>query len=91
LIFDTKGADCAEKGIESEIIVKRTSLLALAIADVVLINIQYESISHEIGSGFELLKVIFEVILELYGLPTKKKLLFVVRDFNFEEYDIEIT
>ena len=52
LVFDTEGNDSAERGDQSQIIENRTSLFALAIADVVLINIKYDDITRNIGSGF---------------------------------------
>ena len=59
-----------------------TSLFALAIADVLLINMWTTDIGRYGASNYGLLKVIFEVNLKLFGQSSAKKLLFVLRDFD---------
>jgi len=59
-----------------------TSLLALAIADVLLINMWTTDIGRYGASNYGLLKVIFECNLKLFGQSSAKKLLFVLRDFD---------
>jgi protein SEY1 len=59
-----------------------TSLFALAIADVLLINMWTTDIGRYGASNYGLLKVIFEVNLKLFDQKSSKKLLFVLRDFD---------
>lgn len=42
----------------------------------------YTDIGRYGASNYGLLKVIFEVNLKIFGQQSKKKLLFVIRDFN---------
>lgn len=59
-----------------------TSLFALAIADVLLINMWTTDVGRYGASNYGLLKVIFEVNLKLFGQSSAKRLLFVIRDFD---------
>ena len=59
-----------------------TSLLALAIADVLLINMWTTDIGRYGASNYGLLKVILECNLKIFGQSSAKKLLFVIRDFD---------
>lgn len=56
--------------------------MALAIADVLLINMWTTDIGRYGASNYGLLKVIFECNLKLFGQSSAKKLLFVIRDFD---------
>jgi hypothetical protein len=67
-----------------------TSLFALAIADVLLINMWTHDIGRYGASNYGLLKVIFEVNLKLFGQSSDKKLLFVLRDFDSRGNNFEI-
>ena len=57
-------------------------MFALAIADVLLINMWTTDIGRYGASNYGLLKVIFEVNLKLFDQKSSKKLLFVLRDFD---------
>jgi hypothetical protein len=57
-------------------------LFALAMADVLLINMWTTDIGRYGASNYGLLKVIFEVNLKLFDQKSSKKLLFVLRDFD---------
>lgn len=59
-----------------------TSLFALAMADVLLINMWTTDIGRYGASNYGLLKVIFEVNLKLFDQHSSKKLLFVLRDYD---------
>ena len=59
-----------------------TSLFALAMADVLLINMWTTDIGRYGASNYGLLKVIFEVNLKLFDQKSSKKLLFVLRDYD---------
>ena len=60
-----------------------TSLFALAMADVLVINMWTTDIGRYGASNYGLLKVIFEVNLKLfYQAHSAKKLLFVLRDYD---------
>jgi protein SEY1 len=81
LILDIEGTDSKERGDAHLTFEQTTSLFALAMADVLLINMWYTDIGRNSGSNFGLLKVIFECNLKLFGQSTSKKLLYVIRDF----------
>jgi protein SEY1 len=82
LVFDIEGTDSKERGEQRMTFEQTTSLFALAIADVLLINMWTTDIGRYGASNYGLLKVIFEVNLKLFGQSSAKKLLFVLRDFD---------
>ena len=67
LIFDIEGTDSKERGEQRMTFEQTTSLFALAIADVLLINMWTTDIGRYGASNYGLLKVIFEVNLKLFG------------------------
>jgi hypothetical protein len=67
LILDIEGTDSKERGDSHLTFEQTTSLFALCLADVLLINMWYTDIGRMAGSNFGLLKVIFECNLKLFG------------------------
>ena len=81
--MDLEGSDGRERGEDDTNFERQSALFALAVADVLLINIWCHDIGREQGSGKPLLKTIFHVNLKLFSPePTRRKtvLLFVLRD-----------
>ena len=66
-----------------------TSLFALAMADILVINMWTQDVGRHTGSNYGLLKVIFEVNLKLFKQESEKKLLFCLRDFNHHASNFE--
>ena len=58
-----------------------TSLFALAIADVLIINMWAVDVGRSDASNYEILRDIFKVNMRLFDQKTAKKFLFVIRDF----------
>jgi hypothetical protein len=67
LVFDIEGTDSKERGEQRMTFEQTTSLFALAIADVLLINMWTTDVGRYGASNYGLLKVIFEVNLKLFG------------------------
>ena len=72
-----------------------TSLFALFISDVLIINMWTHDVGKHEAANYSLLEVIFEVNLKLREQHFSKKLLFVLRDFdeqtgNFESITAEL-
>lgn len=86
LIFDIEGTDSRERGDDRMTFEQTTSLFALALADVLIINLWTTDVGRYQASNYGLLKVIFEVNLKLFAQSqSQKKLVFVLRDFNPHE------
>ena len=79
-ILDIEGADSEERGDQRSTFEQTTSLFALALADVLMINLWHTDIGRYHAGSLGLLSVIFEVNLKLFGEQYKKKILFIVRD-----------
>ncbi|GLT59121.1 hypothetical protein SLA2020_319580 [Shorea laevis] len=77
--MDLEGTDGRERGEDDTTFEKQSALFALAIADVVLINMWCHDIGREQAANKPLLKTVFQVMLRLFS-PRKTTLLFVIRD-----------
>jgi len=82
LLLDIEGTDSKERGEQRMTFEQTTSLFALAMSDVLLINMWTTDIGRYGASNYGLLKVIFEANLKLFQQESSKKLLFVLRDYD---------
>ncbi|XWS12279.1 hypothetical protein CRYUN_Cryun37aG0075900 [Craigia yunnanensis] len=77
--MDLEGTDGRERGEDDTTFEKQSALFALAIADIVLINMWCHDIGREQAANKPLLKTVFQVMTRLFR-PRKTTLLFVIRD-----------
>lgn len=61
LVLDLEGSDGRERGEDDTNFERQTALFALAVADVLLVNVWCHDIGREQGSGKPLMKTIFQV------------------------------
>ena len=80
LILDIEGTDSVQRGEQRNIFEQTVSMLALALADVVLINIWMKDIGRYNGANYGLLEVLLECNLKICGQQSKKTMCFVIRD-----------
>ncbi|XP_011003575.1 PREDICTED: protein ROOT HAIR DEFECTIVE 3 homolog 2-like [Populus euphratica] len=81
IAMDFEGTDSNQRGEDDTAFEKQSTLFALAIADVVLINMWYKDIGLENAASRPLLKTVFQVMKRLFK-PRKKTILFVLRDHS---------
>lgn len=67
LIMDLEGSDGRERGEDDTNFERQSALFALAVADVLLINVWCHDIGREQGSGKPLMKTVFQVRRALSG------------------------
>ncbi|CAI9090467.1 OLC1v1025244C1 [Oldenlandia corymbosa var. corymbosa] len=80
IVMDLEGTDSRERGeVDDATFEKQSALFALAIADVVIINMWCHDIGREHAANKPLLKTVFQVMMRLFS-PRKTTLLFVIRD-----------
>ncbi|XP_058073929.1 protein ROOT HAIR DEFECTIVE 3-like [Magnolia sinica] len=79
LVMDLEGTDGRERGEDDTAFEKQSALFALAVSDIVLINMWCHDIGREQAANKPLLKTVFQVMLRLFS-PRKTTLLFVIRD-----------
>jgi hypothetical protein len=65
IVVDLEGTDSREHG-EQQDFERKTSLFALAVAEILLINLWEHSIGLYHGANYGLLKTVFEVHLQLF-------------------------
>lgn len=81
-ILDVEGSDGVERG-EDQDFERKAALFALAVSEVLMINLWEQQIGLYQGNNLGLLKTVFEVNLSLFGISHEKRkmlLLFVIRD-----------
>ncbi|KAI4354114.1 hypothetical protein L6164_003013 [Bauhinia variegata] len=81
LVLDMEGTDGSERGEDDVAFEKQSALLALAVADVVLINLWCQDIGREHAANKPLLRAVFQQVLVQFGDKQRRiTLMFVVRD-----------
>jgi hypothetical protein len=81
LVMDLEGSDGAERGEDGTLFEKQIALFALAVTDILLINLWYNDIGREKAAGKPLLRAIFDVMRRIFG-ARKMTLMFVIRDMS---------
>ncbi|XXG68016.1 hypothetical protein AAC387_Pa06g1216 [Persea americana] len=79
IVMDLEGTDGRDRGEDDTAFEKQSALFALAVSDVVLINMWCHDIGREQAANKPLLKTVFQVMMRLFS-PRKTTLLFVIRD-----------
>lgn len=82
LILDCEGTDSNERGYDRNRFENCSSLFALAMADLLIVNMWTVDIGRYTASNYGVLKTIFEMNLKLFQQECAKKILFTLRDFN---------
>ncbi|XP_042480872.1 protein ROOT HAIR DEFECTIVE 3-like [Macadamia integrifolia] len=79
IVMDLEGTDGRERGEDDTAFEKQSALFALAVSDIVLINMWCHDVGREQAANKPLLKTVFQVMMRLFS-PRKTTLLFVIRD-----------
>ncbi|KAI9109573.1 hypothetical protein K1719_019627 [Acacia pycnantha] len=79
LVMDLEGTDGGDRGEDDTAFEKQSALFALAVSDIVLINMWCQEIDLQKAANKPLLKTVFQVMKRL-SKPRKTTLLFVIRD-----------
>ncbi|WOK91346.1 protein ROOT HAIR DEFECTIVE 3 [Canna indica] len=79
VVMDLEGSDGRERGEDDTAFENQSALFALAVSDIVLINMWCHDIGREKAANKPLLKTVFQVMMRLFS-PRKTTLLFVIRD-----------
>ncbi|UVC54473.1 hypothetical protein MACJ_004020 [Theileria orientalis] len=86
VVFDSEGTDSRERGEGRLTFEHRSSLFCLALSDVVVVNLWYNSLGNMTSSNYGLLKTVVEANLELVDSNNdqsfKTLLFFCVRDWS---------
>jgi len=88
-IFDCEGTDSQERGDDRNKFENCSTLFALALSDVLIINMWTTDVGRYAGSNYGILKIVFEMNLKLFQQESEKKILVVLRDFNESQQKLE--
>lgn len=88
MVMDLEGTDGAERGESDDTLFERqSSLFALAVSDIVLINMWCHDIGREHAANKPLLKNVFQVMISMFT-PRRTTLLLVIRDKSRTPFNI---
>ncbi|CAM8957342.1 unnamed protein product [Rhodiola kirilowii] len=79
IVMDLEGTDGRERGEDDTAFEKQSALFALAVSDIMMINMWCHDIGREQAANKPLLKTVFQVMMRLFS-PRKTTLMFVIRD-----------
>lgn len=91
LVLDVEGTDSKERGEDHVIFERKTSLLSLAVSEILIINLWVHDIGRFEGANYGLLKIVLELNLQLFQTSGKNKqlLLFIIREHSEEDSPLE--
>eukprot|EP00178_Gracilaria_changii_P013765 TRINITY_DN3878_c0_g1_i1.p1 TRINITY_DN3878_c0_g1~~TRINITY_DN3878_c0_g1_i1.p1 ORF type:complete len:817 (-),score=140.60 TRINITY_DN3878_c0_g1_i1:4537-6987(-) len=97
LVLDLEGTDSRERGEDAATYERKSALFALALAEVLVVNVWIHDVGRNNASNMPLLRTIMELDLQLFFGVTgsdseakrmpKTKLLFVIRDYDSTPMD----
>ena len=95
LVLDLQGTDSIEGGEDSKAFERQSSLFALALSDVLLVNVWFQDLGRHDASNMSLLRTVFEVHLQLFGKAGRAReertvLLFLIRDHIEQTTPLEL-
>ena len=88
MVLDVEGTDSRERGEEHGAFERKTSLFSLALSEILIINMWTTDVGLHDGANYGLLKVVFELNLQLFQQSSngnKTLLLFLFRDHTLPE------
>ena len=85
IVMDLEGTDSGERGEDRTTFERQTSLFALALSNLLILNMWEHDIGRYTASNYGILKTIFEVNLTLFSPDTHTHLLFLIRDHIEDE------
>jgi len=88
VVIDIEGTDSQVRGDDGAAFEHMSALFALAVSEVLMVNMWTSEIGRYKAASVGLLKTIFEVNLKLFNQDAKKRILFVLRDFNSESNNL---
>jgi len=82
LVFDVEGSDSRERGDSEALFERKSALFALALSEVLVINMWESDLGRYNAANIPLLRTVFEVNVQLFLAQneSKSKILFVIRD-----------
>ncbi|KAK1422512.1 hypothetical protein QVD17_25688 [Tagetes erecta] len=86
IAMDLEGSDGSERG-EDTLFERQIALFAIAVSDIMLINIWCHDIGREHGANKPLLRIVFQEMLRIRGLR-KTTLMLVIRDKSVTPFEV---
>ena len=88
-ILDCEGTDSKERGEDRGKFEHCSSLFALALSDVVIINMWSSDVGRYTASNYGVLKIVFEMNLKLFQQECEKRIVIILRDFNAKQHNFD--
>eukprot|EP01084_Bolivina_argentea_P146674 256752_1 len=91
MVLDLEGTDSAERKQNRSNFERQTSLMALTLSEVLIINMWASDIGRSTGMNVDTLRAILEANLRLFAPNSKTLLLFIIREQSPNENEIGVT
>lgn len=89
LVLDIEGSDSAQRWDDFTTLERSTALFGLVLSNILIINLWTNEIGRYKGCSYDIIKVIFDLNLRYFNQETPKKLVFVIRDFDFDGENLD--
>lgn len=86
IVIDCEGTDSKERGEDRHHFEHCSSLFALAMADILIMNMWTQDVGRYTASNYGVLKMVFQMNLKLFTQDCAKKILIVLRDYDEKRY-----
>eukprot|EP01084_Bolivina_argentea_P116449 206912_1 len=91
MVLDLEGTDSAERKQNRSNFERQTSLMAMTLSEVLIINMWASDIGKATGMNVDTLRAILEANLRLFQPNTKTLLLFLIREQHPDEHAFGVT
>ncbi len=85
LVMDVEGSDSKERWEKRNSVEQSMGLFALAVADLLVLNLWTKEVGRYTASQYGIIRVIMEMNLRLFRQQAAKQILIVLRDFDAKE------
>lgn len=89
IVIDCEGTDSKERGEDRHHFEHCSSLFALALGDILIMNMWTQDVGRYTASNYGVLKMVFQMNLKLFQQECAKKVLIVLRDYDEKRYKKE--
>jgi len=91
MVLDLEGTDSAERKQNRSNFERQTSLMALTLSEVLIINMWAQDIGRSTGMNVDTLRAILEANLRLFNPDSKTRILFLIREQSPDETQFGVT
>lgn len=89
IVLDIEGSDSRERWEGKTQYERSSALFGLVLSNLLIVNIWMHDVGRMAGANLEIIKIIFEINLRFFNQEATKQILFIIRDFNSEQDNLQ--